>query len=288
MADGQVVEQVADQIEEVAEVTRSLSGREIGFFFAGAGVGVAAGFAVGYFVMGKRLETKYEKIADEEITQMRDHYHQLGVALRGEAERRKPLEELVVERGYVSNEGVRREYTEAEQAAIDEVAAKHSDPSEEAEAEDIAASAVPTETVAEVAPPETQNVFGNADETDDWDYAEEASKRERDVPYIIHVDEFRQNEPSHEQVTLTYYEQDDILADSRDTTVDDMDEVVGLGNLGRWGHGSNDPNITYVRNEEMKLDVEILRDRGSFHETVHAIRHSSERRRSSSRGFDDD
>lgn len=285
MAEGleQVTEQVADQLEEVAEVTRHLTGREVGFFLAGTGVGVAAGFAVGYFVMGKRLETKYQKLADEEVAKMREHYQQLRVALEGEAERRKPLEQLVVERGYTSTE-VKRDYTEEEQAAIDETNAKF--PAEGPEETTPAFGPTASEATEEV---ETHNVFEETEE--EWNYDVEIAKREeldKDVPYIIHVDEFRQNENVYEQVTMTYYEGDDILADTRNTIIEDMDAVIGLGNLGRWGHGSKDPNITYVRNEELKVDIEILRDRGSFHETVHSIRHSSERRSTTRGRFDDE
>lgn len=276
-------EVVADQIEEVAEVTRRLSGRELGFF--GAGIGV--GFAVGYFVLNKRLETKYEKISEEEIFKMREHYQKLTVALKGEAARRRPLEELIVEKGYATTDmedqdgnQVGSRFTEEEQAAIDETNAKYPASGEEAE-EEVAFGPTAPEVVVN-----HHNVFAQAEAG--WDYAVEVKTRSADVPYIIHVDEFRQNEPEHEQVTLTYYEEDDILADQRNIVVDDMDAVIGLGNLGRWGHGSNDPNITYIRNEELKLDAEILRDRGGFHATVHSIRHSSERRHPSSRGFDDD
>lgn len=290
----EVITQMADQLETaghgVAEVTRRITSRDIGFFSTGMVIGVANGLAIGYMLINKRLESKYEKIVDEEIAKMREQYKQLTVALKGEAERRRPLEELVVEKGYVSTSmedqnGIQsRRFTEEEQAAIDEANAKHPDSGEEAEAP-VGFGPTAPEVVAETVR-EHRNVFV---QESGWDYAVEVKSRSSDVPYIIHVDEFRENEPEHEQVTLTYYEEDDVLADQRNTTVDDMDAVIGLGNLGRWGHGSNDPNITYVRNEELKLDVEILRDRGGFHETIHSIRHSSNQRRPpSSRGFDDD
>ncbi|HEX4503414.1 MAG TPA: hypothetical protein VH187_20005, partial [Scandinavium sp.] len=111
----------------------------------------------------------------------------------------------------------------------------------------------------------------------------------KDVPYIIHIDEFRENPLSHDQTTYTYYEMDDVLSDSRDTTVDDMDRVIGLGNLGKWGHGSQDPNVVYIRNEELGMDIEVVRDRGSYFETINpTIRHSADVRRRPNRRFDDD
>lgn len=81
MANEQLIEKAADEIEdvavrveEVAEATRRLTGREVGFFIAGAGIGVAIGFTVGYRIAEKRLQTKYSKLAEDEISEMRDHY----------------------------------------------------------------------------------------------------------------------------------------------------------------------------------------------------------------------
>ena len=234
MADGQLVEKVADEIddvafhvEEVAEATRSLTGREVGFFLVGAGVGIAIGFTVGYKVAEKRLQTKYSKLAEEEISEMREHYQQKMVAV----EPKPPLDKIVKER---------ERYSEAEQRAIDETNAQF--PPEEEVQEGV--------VVQEVEETTQVNVF----DSEDWNYAAEIAKRDPEVPYIVHVDEFTQNEPDHDQLTYTYYEVDDVLADQQENTIDDMDAVIGLGNLGRWGHGSKDEHIVYIRNEEMKTD----------------------------------
>ena len=263
MATEELIEKAADEIEEVAEVTRSLTGREVGFFIAGVGVGLAIGFTVGSKVMEKKLKTKYAKIAEDEISEMREHYQQKMVAV----EPKPPIEDVIKER---------ERYTEAEQQAIDETNLLF--PPEDGEE-------VVVEEVIEVKETSQVNVFN----TETWDYAKEVKSRDPEVPYIIHIDEFTQNEPDNEQITYTYYEIDDVLADPRDTKVDDMDAVIGLGNLGRWGHGSNDENIVYIRNERLSLDFEVVRDRGSYaEETRKNIRHSYDRRRRIQRGFDDD
>ena len=242
MADGQLVEKVADEIddvafhvEEVAEATRSLTGREVGFFLVGAGIGIAIGFTVGYKVAEKRLQTKYSKLAEEEISEMREHYQQKMVAV----EPKPPLDKVMKER-----------YSEVELQAIKETNAQF--PPEEEVQEGV--------VVQEVEETTQVNVF----DSEDWNYAAEIAKRDPEVPYIIHVDEFSQNEPEHDQLTYTYYEVDDVLADQQENTIDDMDAVIGLGNLGRWGHGSKDEHIVYIRNEEMKTDFEVVRDRWKF------------------------
>lgn len=260
----EITEPLADRIEEVAEVTRGLTGRDTGFFVGGAAVGVAIGFGVAYFFADKRLKTKYEKIAEQEIDDMREHFRKKLISLEGQEQRRRPLEHLIVERGYT--EGGKSQFTEAELEAIAKANADNP-PEDESQ----------------------QNLRVNVFEQQEWNYEVELSGRQSGVPYIIHLDEFQENEPEHEQITLTYYEEDDILADVRDEVIRDMDAAIGLGNLGRWGHGSKDPNVVYVRNEELRLDYEICRDRGSYASTSSGtIRHSSNRRRQSIRPqFDD-
>jgi hypothetical protein len=184
---------------------------------------------------------------------MREHYQQKAVA----AEPKPSLEEIVIET---------QRYTPAEQEAID-LANEMEEVVEEVE----------------------KNIFDDSEVDLSWDYALEIKNRDGEVPYIIHVDEFKENAPDHQQTTYTYYEQDDILADVRDVPCDDMDALICLGNLGHWGHGSNDVSIVYVRNEELRLDIEVVRDRGSFEEQTRSnIKHSSDKPKRPKRGFDDD
>jgi hypothetical protein len=110
----------------------------------------------------------------------------------------------------------------------------------------------------------TTNVFDNPD--DDWDYKTELESRGNVQPYIIHVDEFVGNENEWSQSTLTYYEGDDILTDSHDKPLYDASEIVGQ-NL-RFGHGSKDPNVVYIRNPRLEMEMEILRDPSSYEKEV--------------------
>lgn len=109
---------------------------------------------------------------------------------------------------------------------------------------------------------EVRNVFGDGDDT--WDYELEQSNRTKEAPYIIHVDEFVACELDYEQSTLSWYEGDEILTDSQDIPIHRPENVVGEL---RFGHGSQDPNVVYVRNEELQAEYEILRNNGSY-ETI--------------------
>lgn len=105
---------------------------------------------------------------------------------------------------------------------------------------------------------EEVNVFATDEE---WNYEEEELLRDPEHPYTIHRDEFFSNEMGLEHVTLEYYAGDNILTDAEDVPVYGMDDVVGYL---RFGHGSLDPSIVYIRNEKLKAEYEVLLNEGSY------------------------
>lgn len=110
------------------------------------------------------------------------------------------------------------------------------------------------------------SVFGEG-AGDEWDYKSEIEARDKTRPYVIHVDEYQGDEMGWDsQSTLTWYEKDSVLTDSHDHPIHNPNEVVGLPLS--FGHGSNDPNVVYVRNERLQAEYEILRDSGSYQEVV--------------------
>lgn len=109
----------------------------------------------------------------------------------------------------------------------------------------------------------TYNVFAQND--DDWDYETEVENRKPELPYILHQDEFFEDEKGFTQITLTYYESDDIMADEDDTPVYNYSQLIGEL---KFGHGSKDPNTFHVRNEQRQAEYEILRHTGSFAEEI--------------------
>ncbi len=83
---------------------------------------------------------------------------------------------------------------------------------------------------------------------------------------------------NNEQVSLTYFDGDDVLVDDRDQPVPDPDDSIGEDHLGRFGVGSKDNNIVYVRNDRLELDFEILRSNGKYaQEVLGFIEHSEHR-----------
>jgi hypothetical protein len=127
-------------------------------------------------------------------------------------------------------------------------------------------------------------------EDDRWDWAKEQELRVglemRRRPYIIHHDEFMQNEKEYEQATLTYFEGDDVLADDKDEYIDDADAVVGDDNLQHFGYGSKDNNVVYIRNPRLKMEYEVLHHSGKYaQEILGFIEHSDRPGKSKIRRF---
>lgn len=263
-------EEIAEQATHVAEVSRALSAREIRLVVVSAGVGIVGGCAVGYFFAKRKFQTKYEALAENEILEVKNFYKE-----RAEQEISK----------------ARRHYeakSMAEKPELDNVM-RHLGYKEN----NLNTTHEPIEDIKVIEEPILnleKNVFDEnrkLEAIDTWDYAVEVKSRDPEVPYVIHKDEMSQNEKEYEQSSLTYYEDDDVLADERDEPITDQDEIVGVHNLGKFGHGSNDPNIVYVRNDRLGVDYEIARSKGSFAEEVHGfIKHMDVRVRKSRRDWD--
>lgn len=115
----------------------------------------------------------------------------------------------------------------------------------------------PQEEEAQVV--DISNIFAGSE--DDWDYEVELSQRTGVDPYVIHADEFISGEMGYAQSTITYYAGDDIMADELDTPIYNHHGI--MGEL-KFGHGSKDPNVVYIRNETMNHEWEILRSEGQF------------------------
>ena len=231
---------------------------------AGLGLGLLAGFGVGYLSAKKRLELKYDKLAQAEIDEARDYYRAAKSAT--EAKLKEPLNEVVEYLGYVKPE----EQAEAEATSVEVV-------------EGTSPPVVEVNVVVE-------NVFEEARSEFEWDYAIETKARgDKTRPYVIHIDEY--GETQYESVVYTWYIIDEILADERDEVVDDVDGLVGVTNLQRFGHGTGNPNVVLVRNDRLNLDMEILKSEGRYNEEVQGFlqhNYDVERMPRRHRPFDDD
>lgn len=119
--------------------------------------------------------------------------------------------------------------------------------------------------------PAVVNIFAIDDP--DWDYEAELNTRSNEAPYILHKDEFFNDEMGFRQTTVTYYAGDDIMADEQDTPVYNHGQLMGPL---KWGHGSGDPGIVYVRNEKSRQEWEIVLHTGRYEVEVLGNEYSKE------------
>lgn len=281
VADGMHV--VGEEALALEAATRGLQAVNLAYF----GLGLAAGAAIGGFAAWKvayaKAEAKYSEISAEEIAQARDHYNAKAAALENEASKRD-LSEIVRERGYVP-EPDESEMSASPPLAVAPPAAVTDRAAEIAESEDAAAGEPPDdEGLVEAPEPVTRNVFHEHGEPEDvWDWHKERSQRTPMRPYVIHYDE-REEQQAYDVVTYTYYEQDDVVCNERDEPLseEERESIIGEENLSKFGHGSRDATVVYVRNDRLEMDMEIIQSPNSFAEEVHGfepeIRHSYRRR----------
>lgn len=117
---------------------------------------------------------------------------------------------------------------------------------------------------AEVEPEaEVVSIFAT-EKQDDWDEEAEMLSRIAGQPYVISYEEFVTSE-NLRQSTLTYYAGDEVLVDEKDLPIYNKSEVVG--DL-RFGHGSTDANIVYIRNDRLRAEYEVIRDPGHYAEEI--------------------
>jgi hypothetical protein len=248
--------EVAQHAEQMETLIRSMSRTKLKYGLLGVVIGSAVGTTVTFALVYRRAQTKFSKIADDEIADMRLHYQEKIKAAEATAQKLAPIKEIVVERGYAQPDESPDEPTDEPppmviKPPIVERQEKRSPPPE----------------------PETRNVFEEAEITHEWDWHEERKNRSPDIPYVIHYDE--RHEMDYQDVTLTYYDGDDVLCDDRDVVIDPnrRNELLGDQWMNRFGHGSGDASIVFIRNDQLEIMYEVVKSPHSFAEEVHGFTH---------------
>ena len=130
---------------------------------------------------------------------------------------------------------------------------------------------------------------------DAFDLEAEVDSRRNGVPYVITRNEYDENPDGFDQTVLTWFMHDSTLVDENEKEIDAVERMVGRANLQRFGHGSGDPLVVFVRNEKEGMDFEILRTDANYIETSlgltdedeHELKHSSAPPRRRRQKFDD-
>lgn len=228
-------------------------------------VGVASfgiGVGVGY-ILGKR---QTEKII--EVTEFEELEFDFDVT--GMAEETEKAKRIIDEEAYVAP--VLAPETDAE--VVDDTIVVRADPASALIEEHLEDPVVETEPEVEdeLEEPEEELVQVNVfeDHDDDWDWDAEVTQRDQNPgkPYQLHQDEYYRMEFDFPQLTLTYFEGDNILVDENNEPIYNHHDVVGDF---EFGHGSNNKDICFVRNDARRAEYEIIRHTGMYSREVLGI-----------------
>lgn len=262
MAIDVVANEVAANLEEAAAATRGIDTRVVSAFTGGIVFGALLGFYFGYRYNREKIKAEAFEESQAEVTKIREAYRSeysrgsddpvpsdpanAGRYVKREA---KPsVEEIVEKRGYSTR-------VEEEERPLRAPVPMSPTPER-----------VVTPPVV-IPPEETAQVTDEIRSHDVWNWQREKKMRNPNFPYIIHENEFSESDVGYTQTTYTLYAGDNVLVDTNDQPLDNVNAIVGLGNL-RFGHGSQDEDVVHVRNDKLELEMEITRVPGSYAEDV--------------------
>lgn len=260
----EVVEESIDGVVDVIEVVRN---NPVTLALVGV-VALAAGGVGGYFLGVKRLGNEFDERLAFEIEETKEFYANLyktdpdGAVMT-------PQQVLEERHGPQAAADAVRIYQgrQAAETAFDEV-----DEQDEAQIRKIQEARLQSVSLVHpvevVETTESRNVWIDPH----FDYEEEVKLRTTTKPYIITHDEYFEAEKEYETISLTYFEDDDTLVNERDEPIREIDKMVGEDHLARFGHGSKDKNIVYVRSDRLETDFEIVKSTGSYLEQVLGIK----------------
>jgi hypothetical protein len=279
-----VTQEVATNLEEAASATRAINTQAVGAFMGGVAFGVVLGFYFGYRFNKAKIKAEAFKQSQMEVEQIREVYrnreaantvrdvevnsdepdvtHVATVRPSGEGVRVRQGEEGYVQYGKVkpSVEEIveQRGYSTRAEEIVEERPLKPPVPVN------------PTPVTPPVRFGETLAASRATQRQGDWNYARELRQRNPNHPYIIHMDEFFHPENEYSKTSYTLYAADTTLVGEDGEPLADANTIVGMGNL-RFGHGSEDENMVYIRNDKLQLDMEITRDPGSYEAKVQGL-----------------
>ena len=230
--------------------------------FIGVVLGAAAGAGIGWYISKKQ----YEAIMADELVQIKNHYdisarrektgpyskiEDLARQLR--EDNAKEYKEGLKRLGYSSEEEAeedpkfdRKEFMQElgiisdDELIMDEAPISNDIPEQEDEDED-----TPDDG--------SWNAF---------DYSHQ--NRDPEIPYVISYEEFSEEHLDFNKNTITWFDGDETLTDEREEVIPEVVSYVGEDALTRFGDGSHDENIVYVRNERMGVDFEVVLNKGKY------------------------
>lgn len=199
----------------------------------------ATGAAIGSVVTWKLIETKYKRIADEEIASVKEVYaRRYGSETKTEEDR---SEDVMVESQYDNKMSI-QEYA----SRITNLGYTKEDESVYKEYRK---------------PDKVEKDSEEEEDDDDWTDDEEFIP-----PYIISPEDFDDPDVGYETISLIYY-MDGVLAydDGQVIAEVNIDKLVPKDFYMHFGEYAGADDSVFVRNEWLEHDYEILRDYNCWH-----------------------
>lgn len=220
---------------------------------ASSAMTAVASAAVTYVVTNRVLEKKFQERLKRETDDARAYFQELYSTPTLTKEDIRPTQSegeisVMVREATAEIDGMPADLVEK---AIEAVRKYEGAPDEETTEEDIS--------------PRIVNLFQSHTAPGEEVLAALMADRDPSQPYIITKEEFLNNDPDHEQLKFTYWSGDGVLVDDREEMNPvDNERVAGEDNLLRFGYGSGDEHVLYVRNEALELDLHITRSTGKY------------------------
>lgn len=209
-----------------------------------------AGAGVGAFFMRRRLINKYEQLVQEEIASVREH---LGGPIYDSEEEEEymppkpePKEDTIKRFGSVTG---RTEYDKMQ-------ALKRK---------------FGGDVQSDNAMSDPEDISKPEDPDGDYNECESKSKAANNGvsrnPYVISMYQYDNEKSDYDKICISYYNDDATLADENDQIVDDIFLLIGKC-LEHFGEKSEDPDVVYVRNDNLGIDYEVVAKHTSYKSAV--------------------
>lgn len=86
-----------------------------------------------------------------------------------------------------------------------------------------------------------------------------------DLPLYEIISEERWTDQDYpDQVTIMFYTDDKTFAGENEEIISGVKDLIGPDDLLRFGEKSNDPDVVYIRNNDIEADFQVIRVHGSY------------------------
>lgn len=265
-----ILAEAADVIEETLDVIDNtpaiIEYKNDPLILAGVAlIGLTTGAFVGYRLAKRYLEPKYAALADEEIKAAKvlyghlhkDDYESPSVA----------VEKLIPDSAPEAQAAMRKYQGQDVHILVEEdalVVTHRVDQTENVVEETPADPEPRTETHFKNVFDQQEEPVNDGPQYEGWDYDTELARRTDSKPFVVTKEEFFENEFNLEVMNVTYYTDDEVLADQSDGIIDAIDSNVGWDNLKKFGVASGEEHIVYIFNKKAGLAFEVARHQGKY------------------------